>query len=410
MVSIFFAITIMKIRSIRQVTVKNKRVLVRVDFNVPLAKGKVTDDTRIVRTVPTIKYLLKQKAKVILMSHLGRPNGKRVKEMQLDPIAKHLSKLIKKPIKKLDDCVGPQVEKAIDAMKPGQIVMLENTRFHKEEEKNDAAFSKKLAKLGDVFVNDSFGTAHRPHSTTYGIAKYLPAYCGLLLEEEVKVLSELMKKTKRPLALIVGGSKIDTKIGLIRNFIGKADYFLMGGGLANTFLAGAGYDVGKSLYEKDKVALAQEIMLEMDSLKEGFVLPHDVVVADEISDKAQTLDLPIEDVMGNMRILDMGTKTLKKMNTILNTCKTIIWNGPVGLYEKKPFSRGTITIAKTLAKLKKVKTIIGGGDTIDAIKHFGISEKKFTHVSTGGGAMLEFLEGKMLPGVEIVLQKKKGRQ
>lgn len=403
----FFAAPVMKVRSLRKAKLKDKRVLIRVDFNVPLSKGKVADDTRIVRTLPTLKYLLKQKAKVIILSHLGRPNGKRVKDMRLDPVAKHLSKLLKKPVKKLDDCIGPAVEKAVAAMKSGQIIMLENTRFHKEEEKCDKNFSKKLAALGEIFVNDSFGTAHRAHSSTYGIAQYLPAYCGLLLEEEIKALSELIKKTKRPLALIIGGSKIDTKIGLIRNFIGKADYFLIGGGLANTFLAAAGYDVGKSLYEPDKVALAQEIMLEVEAFKENFVLPYDVVVADEISDKAKTLDLPVEDVIGNMKILDVGSNTLKKINTILHTVKTVVWNGPVGLYEKKPFSHGTLTIAKTLSKLKGVKTIIGGGDTVDAIKHFGISEKKFTHVSTGGGAMLEFLEGAKLPGVEIILEKGK---
>lgn len=394
----------MKIRSLRQANLKNKRVLVRVDFNVPLAKGKITDDSRLVRTLPTIKYLLKKDAKIILLSHLGRPNGKKVKALKLNPVAKHLSQL-GVVVKKLDDCVGPAVEKAVAAMKPGQIIMLENTRFHKEEEKCDPAFSKQLARLGDLFVNDSFGTAHRAHATTYGIAKYLPTYCGLLLEKEINTLFKLMKKTKHPLALIIGGSKIDTKIGLIRNFIGKADYFLIGGGLANTFLAGAGYDIGKSLYERNKVELAREIMLEVEAFKENFVLPNDVVVADKISDQAKTLDLPIEDVMGNMKILDIGIKTLKKFHTLLHTAKTIVWNGPLGLYEKKPFSRGTLTIAKTLATLKNkgIKTIIGGGDTVDAIKQLGISEKKFTHVSTGGGAMLEFLEGATLPGIKIVL-------
>lgn len=395
----------MKVRSIRKAKVTGKRVLIRVDFNVPLKNGKVADDTRIREALPTIQYLLKQKAKVILMSHLGRPDGKVVKDLRLDPVAKHLSKLLKKPVKKLDDCVGPKVEKEVSAMKPGQILFLENTRFHKEEEKNDKGFSKQLAKLGDVFVQDAFGTAHRAHCSTCGVASYLPAYAGFLMEKEITVLSELMQKTKHPLTLIIGGAKIDTKIGLIKNFAAKADYFLIGGGLANTFLAAEGFNIGKSLYEKDKIKTAQEIMLEVEELKEDFVLPTDVVVADEISDKAKTLDLPAEDVEGDMRILDIGKKSLAQFIAVIKKSKTVVWNGPVGLFEKKPFSQGTLGIAKALAAAKGLKTIIGGGDTVDAIKHFGISEKKFTHVSTGGGAMLEFLEGTMLPGVKIVLEK-----
>lgn len=395
----------MNVKSLRSAKVKDKRVLVRVDFNVPLEKGRILDDTRIKRTLPTLQYLLKQKAKVILLSHLGRPDGKKAKNLSLAPIAKYTSKLLKKPVVFVNDCVGPKAEKAVEKMKPGQIIMLENVRFHKEEEANSPSFSKNVAKLGDVFVNDSFGTAHRKHSTTYGIAKFLPSYAGLLLEEEVKVLSGLMKKVKHPLTIIVGGAKIDTKIGLIRNFLSKADYFLIGGGLANTFLASEGFDVGKSLYEPSKVELAQEIMLEAEVLKENFVLPADVVVADKIDHKAKTLDLPVEDVMGNMRILDIGSKTIQKFVSIIEKSKTIIWNGPVGLFEYRPFAAGTFAIARGLAHAKGTKTIIGGGDTIDAINHLNIPEKKFTHVSTGGGAMLEFLEGTMLPGVEVVLKK-----
>ncbi len=393
----------MKIRSLRKALVKNKRVLVRVDFNVPLEKNKVLDDTRIKRTLPTLKYLLKQKAKIILISHLGRPDGKVVKELRLDPIAKHLSKLLKKPVKKLNNCIGVEVEKVLNKMKAGDIIMLENVRFHKEEEACSKSFSKQLANLAEVFVSDSFGTAHRAHASTYGVAKILPTYCGLLMEEEIKVLSELTKKVQHPLTLIIGGSKIDTKIGLIRNFLSKADYFLIGGGLANTFLAAEGYDVGKSLYEKNKVEIAQEIMLAAEALKENFVLPTDVIVADEITDKATTLNMPIEDVLGDMKILDVGTHSLKNFTDIIKKSKTVIWNGPVGLFEKKPFAKGTQGIAQALAKAKGIKTIIGGGDTVEAIKHFGINEKKFSHVSTGGGAMLEFLEGTMLPGVEVVL-------
>jgi len=396
----------MKVRSIRKANITGKRVLVRVDFNVPIENGKVTDDTRIRETLPTIKYLLQKKAIVILMSHLGRPDGKITEQLRLDPIAKKLNSLLKKPVKKLDDCIGPKVEKAVSTMKPGEIVLLENTRFHKQEEKCDDKFSAQLATLGDIFVIDAFGTAHRAHASTFGVAKYLPAYAGFLMEKEITVLGKLMEKVKKPLTLVIGGAKIDTKIGLIRSFINKADHFIIGGGLANTFLAAQGFNVGKSLYEKDKLELAQEIMLETESMKENFVLPKDVVVADEISDKATTVTLPVEDVEGNMIILDVGKKSLITFSKILQKSKTIIWNGPLGLFEKKPFAHGTRTIARTIASLKGVQTILGGGDTVDAINHFGISEKRFTHVSTGGGAMLEFLEGKILPGVLCVLEGK----
>lgn len=395
----------MNVKSLRSATVKDKRVLLRVDFNVPLEKGKILEDTRIKKTLPTIQYLLKQKAKVIIISHLGRPEGKVVKNLSLSPIAQYTSKLLKQKVLFVNDCVGPKVEKAVKNLKAGQVLMLENVRFHKEEEKCNASFTKKVAKLGDVFVNDSFGTAHRKHSTTYGVAKLLPSYAGFLLENEVKILSELMLKAKHPLTIIVGGAKIDTKIGLIRNFLTKADYFLIGGGLANTFLASEGFDVGKSLYEPSKVDLAQEIMLEAEVLRDKFVLPTDVVVADKIGDKVPVLDLPVEDVMGDMKILDIGRKTTARFVDVLKKSKTVVWNGPVGLFECKPFGKGTQSIAQILSKLKGVKTIVGGGDTIDALKHFKISEKKFTHVSTGGGAMLEFLEGTMLPGVEVVLKK-----
>jgi phosphoglycerate kinase len=384
-----------------------KRVLMRVDFNVPLNGSKVSDDTRIKETLPTINFLLKKKAKVILMSHLGRPDGKVKKELRLDPVAKQLSKLLKKPVKKLDDCIGAKVEKAIAAMKPGQVILLENTRFHAEEEKCDKTFSKQLAKLGDIFVVDAFGTAHRAHASTYGISEYLPAYAGFLMEKEVKALSELMRKTAHPLTLIIGGAKIDTKIGLIKNFMDKADNFIIGGGLANTFLAAAGFDVAKSLYEKDKLDIAREIMLEAETLKKNFILPEDVVVAEEISDKAKTLTVPVEDVEGAMQILDIGQKSIKTYLKTIFKSKTIVWNGPVGVYEKKPFAKGTSAIARGIAGTKKAKTILGGGDTVDAINHFKISTKKFTHVSTGGGAMLEFLEGQDLPGVRIVIEKAK---
>lgn len=394
----------MNIKSIKNLDLKGKIALVRVDFNVPLKDGNVSDDTRIQATLPTIHHLIDNEAKIILMTHLGRPDGKIVDELKLDPVAEYLSKLLSKPVIKLNECVGEKVKVAVDKMERGDIIMLENTRFHKEEEKCDEDFSRQLAELGDIFIIDSFGTAHRKHASTYGIAKYIPAYAGLLMEKEIVALTEITKETPSPLTIIMGGSKIETKIGLMQNFLNRTDYFLVGGGLANTFLSASGYNVGKSLYEADKANLAREIMLEAEVLKGEFLLPSDVIVADEISDDAKTLDLPVGDVMGDMQILDIGRKTIEKYEEIIAKSKTIIWNGPVGVFEKKPFSEGTLRIAQAVSNAKHAKTIIGGGDTIDAIKEFGIDLKSYTHVSTGGGAMLQFLEGTKLPGVEIVIE------
>lgn len=395
----------MKIRTLKDIPeIKNKKVILRVDFNVPLKKnGSIQDDSRIVETLPTIKFLLKNKAKLIIVSHLGRPNGEYKEEFRLTKIAKYLSKLIKKPVKKTKTVIGSDVETAIKKIKAGEIVMLENVRFEKGEEACDKKFTKALASLGEIFVMDAFGAAHRKHASTAGIADYLPAYSGFLIEKEVQHLSPLLeKKQKRPLTMIFGGAKIDTKIGVIKNFLNKADYFLIGGGLANTFLFAAGYNVGKSLYEADQKELAQEIMMECEKNKDRFVLPHDVVVADEISEKSETADIPVEDVLGDMKILDIGKWTAEKYANIIDKSGTVIWNGPLGLCEFTPFQNGSKTVAKALAKGKKLISIIGGGDTADCINRFKISEKKFTHVSTGGGACLEFLAGDKLPGIEIL--------
>lgn len=390
------------IKSIRTADTQNKKVLVRVDYNVPLEDGNVADDTRITATLPTLQHLITDNAKIILVTHLGRPKGKKVDELKLDPVAKRLSELLGRPVDKLDDCVGPEVKKKIDEMKPGDIVLLENVRFHKEEEENDPKFAKQLADLADAYIVDSFGTSHRKHASTYGAAEYLPAFAGFLMEKEVRTLSEIMKNTPKPLTLIVGGAKIDTKIGVIQNFINKADYFLIGGGLANTFLAAQGYDIGKSLYEKDKLNVAREILMEAEVLRDKFVLPKDAVVSDSAEEDTPNLDLPISDVIGNMMILDLGLQSREEFKKVINESKTIIWNGPVGLFEKEPYSHGTKAIAEAVAGARHAKTIIGGGDTIDALKNFGINLNSFTHVSTGGGAMLEFLQGANLPGVEII--------
>lgn len=397
----------MNIRKFQNANLQGKRVLLRVDFNVPMKDGKITEDTRIIQTLPTIQYLLKQKAKLIICSHLGRPEGKVVESMRMAAAAEHMGKLLKTKVQVMKDCVGPAVQKAAAGLKPGEILFLENLRFHIGEEKNDPAFAKQLASLAEIFVSDSFATAHRAHASTAGVTKYLPSYAGYLMQHEITELAGITQNPAKPLTVIIGGAKIDTKIGIIENFLGKANTFLIGGGLANTFLAAEGFNVGKSLYESQKITTAQETLLAAEQLHVNFVLPSDVIVADEIKDDAETLDIPADDVIGEMKILDIGTKTIMAFADIIKKSKTVIWNGPLGLSEMKPFSRGTASIAKTLVESKGVKSILGGGDTIEAVKRLGYSENDFTFVSTGGGAMLEFLEGRVLPGVEVLLEKAK---
>jgi phosphoglycerate kinase len=391
----------MKLQTIKDAKVKGKTVLLRVDYNVPLENGKIKDDTRIKESLPTVKHLLKEGAKLIIMSHLGRPKGKIVEELKLNPIADKLSKLLEKPVIKVDSCLGDTVEKAVKSLNEGDILMLENTRFHPEEEDNDKKFAKKLASYADIYVSDAFGTVHRAHASTEGVAHNLPSYAGFLIEKEINALFPLLEKPEHPLVLLLGGAKIDTKIGVIKNFLKKANTILLGGGLANTFVFARGFDVGDSLCEKDKMEIAQKIMLEAEKQDCELITPGGAIVADEIGDNVITADMEITGVEGNMQILDIGRKTTNKYIDILKDAKTIIWNGPVGLYEKKPFEYGTREIAKALTKVKG-KTYLGGGDTIDALKRFGIDKSKFTHVSTGGGAMLEFLEGKELPGLKVL--------
>ncbi|MFC1655355.1 phosphoglycerate kinase [Patescibacteria group bacterium] len=391
----------MKLQTLKDADIAHKTVLLRVDYNVPLRNGKVADDTRIKQSLPTLKHLVQQDAKIIIMSHLGRPKGEVNEELRLTPVADHLSKLLDAPIIKVESCIGADVEEAIKSMKNGQILMLENTRFHAEEKKNDPEFAKKLASYADVYVSDAFGTVHRAHASTEGVAHHLPAYAGFLIEKEIAALSPLLEKPEAPFVLIMGGAKIDTKIGVIKNYLEKADKIIIGGGLANTFLLARGFDVGASLCEKDKVETAQDIMLEADKANCEIVMPEDVIAADEISDDAITADANIRGIEGEMQILDIGEESLKQFVEIINEAATIIWNGPVGLYEKKPFEKGTREIAWAV-KNSQAKTYLGGGDTVDAIKRFDISPDSFTHVSTGGGAMLEFLEGKDLPGLKVL--------
>jgi phosphoglycerate kinase len=344
---------------------------------------------------------MKKKARIIVITHLGRPEGRVVDSLKLDAVATRLSKLLGKKAEKLHNCVGKSVEAEVKKMEDGDIFLLENIRFHPEEEACEAHFTKELAELGDIFVNDAFAACHRKHSSTAGIARYLPAYAGLLVEKEMKNLTPLLKKFSKPLTLIVGGAKVDTKIGLLKNYFGKAKYILIGGALANTFLAAEGHDIGKSLYEPEKLDVARNLLLKAEKAGQKILIPEDVVVADVVTQYAKTICLPIEDVEGNMKILDIGPKTRAKYIEIIKKSKTVIMNGPMGLYEFTPFASGTKSILNIMTKVK-AKTYLGGGDTIDSIKRCNIPAKKFTFVSTGGGAMLEFLEGKKLPGIEVL--------
>lgn len=395
----------MNLKTLQDAEVQGKTVLLRVDYNVPLENGKITNDTRIKESLPTIQYLLKEGAKLIIMSHLGRPKGEVKEKLRLNPIAERLSTLIKHPVIKVDSCVGEEVEQAVSALNAGDILMLENTRFHAEEKKNEFMFSKTLASYADIFVSDAFGTVHRAHASTVGVAEHIPAYAGFLVEREIEALSPLLHEPAKPLVLVMGGAKIDTKIGVMKNYLDKADKILVGGGIANTFIKARGFDVGKSLCQEDKLEIAQEILLE--TRKEGatceIVMPEDVIVADEISDDAITADAKLTGIEGEMMILDVGDESLKKYMNILEGAKTVIWNGPIGLYEKQPFANGTKCIAEKIANID-AKTYLGGGDTIDAINRFGQVKESFTHVSTGGGAMLEFLEGKELPGIKVLMK------
>ncbi len=393
-----------KLRTIRDIDVTGKKVILRVDFNVPLDEktNKVTDDERIRRTLPTISYLLARGARVIVISHLGRPKDDQRDSFKMNPVGECLSKLLKKTVPVLDTCRGEKVKNIINSMKNGDTIMFPNIRYFKEEKSKDPHFITELASLGDIYVSDAFGVAHRDHASVTGIAENLPSYAGFLLEKEVDVLSHILEKPQGPVTLIMGGAKIDTKIEILKNFTNKADFYLIGGGLANTFLSACGYNVGTSLYEKDKIDVAREIMLLVEKEHEKFILPKDVIVASKIGPKVSTLAIPIQDVSMYMKILDIGPRTVTRYCQVIRDSKTIIWNGPLGLYEYPPFEDGTRAICEAVS-LSQGLTVIGGGDTIDAVKKFHIDLNKFSHVSTGGGAMLEFLEGKILPGIKVLM-------
>jgi phosphoglycerate kinase len=384
-----------------------KRVLVRVDFNVPLDESlKITDDTRIRESLKTIQYLSDKGAKVILCSHLGRPKGVDEK-LRLKPVADRLSELLKKPIKALKDCVGPEVEKEISAMKNGEVVLLENVRFHPEEEKNDPAFAKKLAALADIYVNDAFGTAHRAHASTEGVTQFVnQSAAGFLMMKEIKYLGGALSNPDMPFVAIVGGSKISSKIDVIKKLMEVVDVLIIGGGMSYTFLKSRGFEIGKSLVENDKLDLAKELLTQSIDTDVPLLLPIDHVIADKFDAKANVKVVTRGGILPEWEGMDIGPATVEKYSHFIRSAKTIFWNGPVGVFEMEPFAKGTFAIAKLLADAsgKGATTIVGGGDSVAAVTQMGLASK-MSHISTGGGASLEFMEGKQLPGIVALTDK-----
>ncbi|WP_391209914.1 phosphoglycerate kinase [Psychrobacillus sp. L4] len=385
------------------VTLRGKRVFCRVDFNVPMEDGAITDDTRIRAALPTIDHLIEQGAKVILASHMGRPKGEVKEELRLTKVGEHLAKLLDKPVKKLDESIGATVEAVISEMQNGDVVLLENVRFHAGEEKNDAELATAFASLADVYVNDAFGAAHRAHATTEGIAKLLPAVSGLLLQKELDVLGKALSNPERPFTAIIGGSKVKDKIGVINHLLDKVDNILIGGGLSYTFTKAQGHDVGNSLLEEDKIELAQSFMEKAKEKGVSFYLPVDVVVADAFSKDANTKVVDIDQIPSDWMGLDIGPKTAALYADVIKNSKLIIWNGPMGVFEMDVFANGTKGVANAMADTDGY-TIIGGGDSAAAVEKFEVADK-MDHISTGGGASLEFMEGKDLPGVSALNDK-----
>ncbi len=385
-------------KTVRDLDVAGKKVLVRVDFNVPLNdKGEITDDTRITASLPTIQYLLEQKAAVILMAHLGRPKGQVKPELSLAPVAKHLGKLLGKKILFAPDCVGEAAQAAASKLKPGHILLLENLRFHKEEEKNDMEFAEKLASLADLYVNDGFGVSHRAHASVEGVTHFLPAAAGFLLEKEIQYVGQAVTNPLHPFVAIIGGAKVSDKIGVISNLLDKVDTLLIGGGMANTFLAAQGYKMGKSLVEEDKLDLAKELLAKAKKNKVNMLLPIDLVMAAAFAPDAEHVTEKVKNLNQAYMALDIGAETSKAYAEALADAKMIVWNGPMGVFEMDAFCKGTEAVAKAVAK-SRATSIVGGGDSVAAIEKLGLA-KRITHISTGGGASLEYLEGKVLPGV-----------
>ncbi len=385
-------------------TLSGKRVLVRVDLNVPVVDGKVSDTTRIERILPTLDELSKKGAKVVLLAHFGRPKGGPAAEFSLDPIAHAVSAMIGKPVAFAADCVGEEAADAVGRMKDGDLLLLENTRFHKGEEKNDPAFAAALAKNGDIFVNDAFSAAHRAHASTEGLAHLLPAFAGRTMQAELEALEKGLGNPAKPVVAIVGGAKVSTKIDLLMNLVQKVDALVIGGGMANTFLAARGTAVGKSLAEHDLAATAKQIMIEAATSGCAIILPSDAVVAREFKAGAANETVAIEDCPADAMILDAGDKSVDKIKEWIDRAATLVWNGPLGAFEIEPFDRATVAVARHAAERTregKLISVAGGGDTVSALNHAGVADD-FTYVSTAGGAFLEWMEGKPLPGVEVL--------
>lgn len=390
-------------KSMNDVDVKGKRVFVRVDFNVPMDEGRITDETRIRAAIPTIEQLVNAGAKVILASHLGRPKGEVNEDMRLTAVGERLSELMDKPVKKLDESIGSDVEAAVNNMQDGEIILLENVRFHKGEEKNDEALAKEFAKLADLYVNDAFGAAHRAHASTEGIAKHVPAVSGLLMEKELDVLGKALSNPERPFTAIIGGAKVKDKIGVIENLLDKVDHLIIGGGLVFTFVKAMGHDIGKSLLEEDKIELAKGFIEQAKAKGVQLHMPVDAVVANEFSKDAETQIVAIDAIPSDWMGLDIGPKTAENYAEVIKQSKLIIWNGPMGVFEMEKFANGTKTVADAMATTEGY-TIIGGGDSAAAVEKFEVASK-MDHISTGGGASLELMEGKELPGIVALNDK-----
>lgn len=390
-------------KSVKDIDVKGKRILCRADLNVPMENGAITDDTRIRAVLPTLNYLREQGAKVIVVSHFGRPKGQVVESLRLDPVAVRLGELLETTVAKTNTVYGPEVDEAIAALNEGDVLLLENVRFEAGEEKNDPALVAEFAKMADVFVNDAFGTSHRAHASTVGIAESLPAVAGFLMEKEIDVLGTALSNPKRPFTAIVGGAKVRDKINVIDNFLDIVDHLIIGGGLAYTFLKAKGYEVGKSLLEEDKIDLAKEFMAKAEEKGVQFHIATDVVIADDFSADANTQVVAADAIPSDWESLDIGPETAAHFREVILNSALVIWNGPMGVFELEPFSNGTKEVAKALAETEGY-TVIGGGDSAAAVEKFGYAEQ-MDHISTGGGASLEFMEGKELPGIAALDNK-----
>ncbi|TDQ36991.1 phosphoglycerate kinase [Aureibacillus halotolerans] len=393
----------MEKQSVKDIQLQGKKVFCRVDFNVPLEDGKISDDTRIRAALPTIQYILDQGGRLILASHLGRPKGEVVEDLRLTPVAERLSELLGQPVTKTDQVVGSEVEAAVQKLDDGEVVLLENVRFEAGEEKNDATLSKQFAALADVYVNDAFGTAHRAHASTVGVAEHLNACAGFLMEKELEVLGGALEKPDRPFTAIIGGAKVRDKIGVIEHLLKKVDNLIIGGGLAYTFIKAQGYEIGKSLLEEDKIDLAKSFMETAKEKGIKLYLPTDVVVGDDFSNDANTKEVSIDQIPADWEAMDIGPKTRALYSDVISKSELVIWNGPMGVFEMETFANGTRAVGDAMAATTGY-TIIGGGDSAAAVEKFGLAQD-MDHISTGGGASLEFMEGKELPGVTVLTDK-----